>query len=150
VTTADNAGLTSLTSSVASVDNLAATLAGLEGMTVFAPTNAAFSAATIDNVQATLEYHVVADVAYSTDLGATQDFVTVEGRKIRVTLSEGAVSVNSDSSVTIADVLIENGVVHVVDSVLDLDDAVSPAAVVSTVLSFVSTIVAIVGVLLQM
>jgi len=149
--TATDAGLSSLVSAIGSVAGLAEQLVGIEGMTVFAPTNQAFSSAgTIDDVQATLEFHVVAAVAFSTDLQSTQVFTTVGGKKIQVDLSDaGTVTINEDATVSTADVIIDNGVVHVIDKVLELEDAVSPASALSASLSFVAMLVAFLGMVMN-
>jgi transforming growth factor-beta-induced protein len=101
-------------------------------LTVFAPTNSAFEAlpegtldqllANEDALRAVLTYHVVAARALSPDLVDGQQIETLNSAKIAIDLKQG-VKIN-DSSVTTADVLATNGVVHVIDKVLlppDLD-----------------------------
>lgn len=102
------------------------TVNGLKDITVFAPTNAAFAkiadtAASLSTAQLTsvLAYHVVAGaVAYSTGLkeGVTS-VKTVQGQSVKVTAGPAGVSAN-DAKVVTADVLVSNGVVHVIDAVL--------------------------------
>jgi uncharacterized surface protein with fasciclin (FAS1) repeats len=93
---------------------------GLKDITVFAPTNAAFAAianVTLSKEQLTevLEYHVIAGtVAYSTLLTNGEKVATAEGDDVTITLANGTVLVN-DAKVVEADVLISNGVVHVID-----------------------------------
>jgi len=117
------------------------TLEGPGPFTVFAPTNAAFKklpAGTVDTLlkpenkgqlTSVLTYHVVAGAMTSADLdraikqgGGKATLTTVEGepltlmergRHIEVVDSKGNVS-----TVTIADVIQSNGVIHVVDHVL--------------------------------
>lgn len=91
-------------------------------LTIFAPTNNAFAQLPphipIDVLTRVLEYHVVPAVAYSTQLSDGEEFNTVEGSSIKVSIShEGHVYVN-DARVLLPNVLTENGVVHVIDKVL--------------------------------
>ena len=109
--------------------------AGLEGalagpgpLTVFAPTDAAFEAlppGTLDALLAdpagaltqVLLYHVVAAAALSTDLSDGQMIATLQGQDVTVTISGGNVFIN-DAQVIVADIIADNGVVHVIDAVL--------------------------------
>jgi uncharacterized surface protein with fasciclin (FAS1) repeats len=97
--------------------------------TVFAPTDAAFDAlpdGVLDNLLANTEaltdvllYHVVSDQIFSGNLsdGATAE--TLQGQSITVDLSDGVLI--DDASVTSADIIAKNGVIHVIDEVLLLD-----------------------------
>lgn len=113
--------------------NLAEVLMGDGPFTVFAPTNQAFmdagfssaadiQAANPDMLAGILTYHVLAARVFSTDLvdGATP--TTVNGADLTVSLTNGAkVEGNgndSPSSITQADWITENGVIHVIDRVL--------------------------------
>ena len=109
--------------------------AGLEGalsgagpFTVFAPTDAAFQALPAGTIAALLAdptglltdiltYHVVAGQALSTDLSNGQSIVTLNGESVTVTINANGVFIN-DAKVTVADILADNGVVHVIDAVL--------------------------------
>jgi uncharacterized surface protein with fasciclin (FAS1) repeats len=118
------------------------TLSGTGPFTVFAPTNAAFGklpAGTVDgllkpenkgSLTKVLTYHVVPGRMTAASLmkavkdgGGWAKFKTVAGDEITVK-QEGANKLwvfdakGGSSSVTIADVLQSNGVIHVVDSVL--------------------------------
>ena len=97
-------------------------------ITVFAPTDDAFAAALADLglsaeelladtdlLTSVLTYHVVEGRVLSTDL-ADGDVPTLNGANITVDLSDG-VKIN-DATVVAADLEAENGVVHVIDSVL--------------------------------
>jgi uncharacterized surface protein with fasciclin (FAS1) repeats len=109
--------------------------------TVFAPTNAAFGKlpqGTVDNLlkpenKATLTkvltYHVVPGRMTATALmkaikdgGGTAKFKTVAGEEISIKQEGSKLRVwdakGQSSTVTIADVLQSNGVIHVVDTVL--------------------------------
>ena len=118
------------------------TLQSTGPFTVFAPTNAAFSklpAGTVDNLlkpenkgslTKVLTYHVVPGRMTAASLmkavkdgGGQAKFKTVEGDEI--TIKQDGMSKlwvvdtkGATSSITIADVLQSNGVIHVVDSVL--------------------------------
>jgi uncharacterized surface protein with fasciclin (FAS1) repeats len=108
---------------------LAETLSGAGPFTVFAPTNAAFSAlpaGTVDNLlkpemkkdlTGILTYHVVPGKLMAADLKDGQKLKTVEGKDLTVSVKEGKVMING-ANVTIADVVSSNGVTHVIDAVL--------------------------------
>lgn len=124
VEAAGYAGFTKLLAA-ATKAGLASTLsAPTANLTVFAPTDAAFTTlgqATVDGLSTTqladvLKYHVVAGKVLSTALtaGAVPSLLT--GKNLTVSLT-GGVKVN-DANVVIADVLTTNGVIHVIDKVL--------------------------------
>lgn len=97
--------------------------------TVFAPTNEAFAklpAGTVENLLkpenkdqlvAVLTYHVVAGKVMSGDLTNGMKAKTVQGSEITVTLKDGKVMINN-ATVTAADIEADNGVVHVIDTVI--------------------------------
>lgn len=153
VDTATNAGLTTLLDAVGAVNGLGQALLDQEAITVFAPTNDAFADALaaygvsslselvtelggLDNLETVLGFHVVPAVAFSGDLSeGSQTFTTLAGQDLTVTRTGADVTVTdaagNTSNVVTADVAIENGVVHVIDSVLlpeiTLPDAVEAA-----------------------
>merc|ERR1712032_1773641 len=99
--------------------------------TVFAPTNEAFAKlpkATLNSLlepknikqlDAILEYHVVAGAAvYSKQLKASQNVKTLEGETLLVQKGWRGVTINGKARVTTADVGASNGVVHIIDTVL--------------------------------
>jgi len=110
---------------------LVATLQGDGPFTVFAPTDAAFTAAGIDlaafdtteeiaALADILLYHVVPGTTLSTDLveGVTT-VTTANGDELSIQVTGTSVMVGeSMANVTLADVLASNGVVHVIDQVL--------------------------------
>lgn len=111
--------------------DLVATLQGAGPFTVFAPTDAAFTAAGIDlaafdtpeemaALTDILLYHVVAGATFSTDLAdGTTSVRAVNGDSLDLTVSASGVTVGAgNANVTIADVAASNGVVHVIDQVL--------------------------------
>jgi len=118
--TAAGANLTSLTGALTTAD-LVSTVDGLEDVTIFAPSNAAFQAigsalgnASTEALTGILTYHVVqGTVGYSSMLTNTT-LKTVNGADITISIIDGSVFVNS-AKVTIPDVLVSNGVVHVID-----------------------------------
>jgi uncharacterized surface protein with fasciclin (FAS1) repeats len=96
--------------------------------TVFAPTDDAFDAlppGVLDALIAdptgalanVLLYHVVGAVALSTDLSDGQAIVTLQGQSVTVTITGGNVFINN-AQVTVADLIADNGVVHVINAVL--------------------------------
>lgn len=97
--------------------------------TVFAPTNAAFAALPEGTVEtllrpenreqlaAILTYHVVPGAVTSDQLaGQRLTVATVNGGTVHVDGTQG-VAVN-DATVTTADIVASNGVIHVIDAVL--------------------------------
>ncbi len=117
--------------------DLVDTLSSEGPFTVFAPTDAAFQEAldtlgitaeellARDDLAAILTYHVVpaevlaADVIQAVEDGGGQFMVsTVNGEQIAVTVVDGVVTLNGAASVTAADLMAGNGVVHVIDAVL--------------------------------
>lgn len=120
---------------------LVETLKGAGPFTVFAPVNAAFAAlpagtvdtllmpANKDQLVAVLTYHVIAgkfaaaDVVKAiTDGGGTFKAATVQGGELTFTLDGDMVKITDGAggvaTVTIADVMQSNGVIHVIDKVL--------------------------------
>ena len=105
------------------------TLKGNGPFTVFAPTDAAFTAllGTLNVSKAQLlaradladilKYHVIGTgKVMSADLKATQDVTTLEGGKLTVTKDGSTVKAGS-ASVSTADLNCSNGVIHVIDAV---------------------------------
>jgi uncharacterized surface protein with fasciclin (FAS1) repeats len=130
--TAIEANLTSVAGALISAD-LVETVDGLTDVTVFAPNNAAFEAIgsalpnlTTEDLTSILEYHVVqGTVGYSTTLGNVS-LQTVQGTNLTITVIDDEVFVNS-ARVVVADVLVANGVVHVIDNVLNPNNATATA-----------------------
>jgi transforming growth factor-beta-induced protein len=101
-----------------------------DALTVFAPTNAAFEAAgitnlddfTADQLAEVLLYHVVGSIVKSTDLpgvenGVVQTLKTEGFGKFYLSLGSN-VYINGSSMVTAVDIEKQNGVIHVIDEVL--------------------------------
>jgi uncharacterized surface protein with fasciclin (FAS1) repeats len=103
---------------------LAKTFEDSKDITIFAPTNAAFNAASSvissppsRNMSATLTSHILHSVQYSNALKDGQTLSTAEGRTLKVKISNGTVYINEAKVVT-TDILIKNGVVHIIDGIL--------------------------------
>ncbi len=107
---------------------LADDLSGEGPFTVFAPTDAAFAALPAGTVDALLQdptgdlaqillYHVVSGQVLSTDLSNGMMATTLNGQDIAITINNNGVFIN-DAQVTVADIVTDNGVVHVIDAVL--------------------------------
>jgi uncharacterized surface protein with fasciclin (FAS1) repeats len=126
VDTAVSAG--SFTTLVAAVKaaGLVDTLKGTGPFTVFAPTDEAFAKLPAGTVEALLKdipkltkiltYHVVAGKVMAADVVKLKSAKTVEGSEVKIDASNG-VKIN-DSTVTTADVAADNGVIHIIDTVL--------------------------------
>lgn len=134
-TTADFTELTSLVLAADPSVAKALTDASATGLTVFAPTNAAFNELYKTTPKATLLapankklltdvllYHVVGGRVFSTDLpNVTGEVATVNTAKIKFDLTNGAKVVgktSGNSTITAANILATNGVIHVIDKVL--------------------------------
>ncbi len=118
---------TTLEAAVIAAD-LAGTLSGDGPFTVFAPTDDAFAAlpeGLLNDLLAEpagmltdiLLYHVVGANALSTSLSNGQMIATLFGENVEVTINDDGVFIN-DAKVIVADLVAENGVVHVIDAVL--------------------------------
>ncbi|MEH1817596.1 MAG: fasciclin domain-containing protein [Nostoc sp.] len=102
------------------------TLKGAGPFTVFAPTDAAFNklpAGTVDallkdipKLKKILTYHVVSGKVLAADVVKLKTAKTVEGSDVKIDASNG-VKIN-DAKVATADVAADNGVIHVIDTVL--------------------------------
>ncbi len=126
VDTAISAGsFKTLVAAVQAAD-LVSTLKSAGPFTVFAPTDAAFDklpAGTVDSLlkdkaQLTkiLTYHVVSGKVTAADVVKLTSAKTVEGQDLTINASNG-VKVNN-ATVTQADIICDNGVIHVIDTVL--------------------------------
>jgi uncharacterized surface protein with fasciclin (FAS1) repeats len=126
VDTAVNAGSFSTLVSAVKAAGLVETLKGAGPFTVFAPTDEAFAklpAGTVEGLlkdlpklKKILTYHVVAGKVMAADVVKLTSAKTVEGSDIKIDASHG-VKVN-DSTVVTPDVAADNGVIHIIDTVL--------------------------------
>ncbi|MFO8145821.1 MAG: fasciclin domain-containing protein [Gillisia sp.] len=121
------------------VAGLKATLAGDTEYTVFAPNNAAFSAFLADNGYANLSAvpvdvltqvllnHVLVGANFAADLSTgyvqTASTSSPDDNNLSMYIGVGnIVLINGTSAVTQADIVADNGVIHAVDSVIELPD----------------------------
>jgi len=108
---------------------LVTTLKGAGPFTVFAPTDEAFAKLPDGTLETLLKpenkeklrriltYHVVAGKVVASDVVKLQSAKAVSGDTITVKVEDGVVHVDN-ATVTSADVLASNGVIHVIDSVI--------------------------------
>jgi uncharacterized surface protein with fasciclin (FAS1) repeats len=108
---------------------LVETLKGAGPFTIFAPTNAAFSALPAGTVEGLLKpekkadltkiltFHVVSGSVKAADLKDGQKVKTLQGEELTVSIKDGKVKING-ANVTAADLTGSNGVIHVIDAVL--------------------------------
>lgn len=102
------------------------TLKGSGPFTVFAPNDDAFAKLPegvvegllndVPKLTAVLTYHVVAGKHMAADVGNMSSAKTVQGQEITIDASDG-VKVNG-AQVIAADIEADNGVIHVIDSVI--------------------------------
>jgi transforming growth factor-beta-induced protein len=146
---------------------LVTTLQGAGPFTVLAPTNAAFDALPAGVVsklllpinkaqlQKILTYHVVSGSSNASVLtaiagSATPSVTSVEGSKLNLSIAGTALKVNTDTTVTAADITATNGIIHQIDKVLlpptfkltDLKDAPKDIVQLASDTKDLSTLVA--------
>lgn len=107
---------------------LVETLQGAGPFTVFAPTDEAFAklpAGTVENLLkpenkeklvAILKYHVIPGKVVAADV-KTSEAKTVQGQSVKLKVSDSGVTVDN-AKVIKTDVIAENGVIHVIDTVI--------------------------------
>ena len=125
VDTAVSAGTFNTLATALTAAGLIETLKGPGPFTVFAPTDAAFAKVPPEQLRAlladkakltaVLTYHVVPGVVMSKDVKPGM-VKSVQGSAISVTTA-GGVKVN-DANVTAVDIVADNGVIHVIDTVI--------------------------------
>ncbi len=103
------------------------TLKSAGPFTVFAPTDEAFAklpAGTVEallkdpqKLKAILTYHVVAGKVMAADVVKLTSAKTVQGTNVKIMAMGGKVMVN-DATVVKTDIACDNGVIHVIDTVL--------------------------------
>ena len=106
---------------------LVETLDGPGPFTVFAPTDDAFAKlppgtidallADTDTLTQILLYHVVGADAKAKKVLGFERLLTVQGSDLKVSLRDGKAFVNN-SQIIITDIVADNGIIHVIDSVL--------------------------------
>ncbi|XP_050416731.1 transforming growth factor-beta-induced protein ig-h3 [Patella vulgata] len=89
--------------------------------TLFAPNDKAFAGVLPQlpgtNIQDILKYHVVVGNIYSSALSDGQKVTTLNGKDITVSIKNNVVKINGATVLT-ADINTNNGVIHVIDTVL--------------------------------
>jgi len=126
VDTAVKAGVFTALVKAVQAAGLADTLSGPGPFTVFAPNDDAFGKlpqGTVENLlkdiprlKDVLTYHVVSGRHMAADVAAQKSLKSVQGQDITVR-TEGGVKVDS-ATVVQADIAADNGVIHVIDSVI--------------------------------
>jgi uncharacterized surface protein with fasciclin (FAS1) repeats len=126
VDTAVNAGSFNTLVAAVKAAGLVDTLKGAGPFTVFAPTDEAFSKLPEGTVDALLKdipklkqiltYHVVSGKVLAADVVKLKSATTVQGSDVKIDASNG-VKIN-DATVATPDVAADNGVIHIIDTVL--------------------------------
>lgn len=126
VETAINAGSFNTLVAAVKAAGLVETLKGAGPFTVFAPSDEAFAKlpeGTVDGLlkdipklKQILTYHVVSGKVMAADVVKLKSAKTVEGSEVKIDATNG-VKINN-SKVTTADVIADNGVIHIIDTVL--------------------------------
>ena len=126
VETTEQAGFKTLARVIAAAE-LAEILKSPGPYTVFAPTDEAFGKLPSGTLEALLEdipklkrivsYHVTFGDVRAEDLMEIAEAETVEGSIVAIESSNGTIKVN-DAQVLQSDILTDNGVIHVIDTVL--------------------------------
>ena len=129
VDTAIGAGSFTTLLAAVSAAGLVETLKGAGPFTVLAPSDTAFAklpAGTVEGLvkpeakgalTGILTYHVIAGKHLATDVMKMTSAATVNGQLVEVKLTGGKVFINGATVVT-TDIVCDNGVIHVIDSVL--------------------------------
>lgn len=107
---------------------LADTIDTAPAITVFAPTDEAFAAIPADTLAALLAdpealtgvllYHVVDGAKLASDVVGAASLTTLGGTELTVTVTEDGVLLNDSVKIVTTDILVRNGVIHVIDAVL--------------------------------
>jgi uncharacterized surface protein with fasciclin (FAS1) repeats len=113
-------------------------LSGNAPLTFFAPTDAAFDALPAGFITDLLDdptgellqillYHTLNGTRLTGNMSTGQNIVTLNGASVTITINDFGVFVN-DALITVANIMADNGVVHVIDAVL----MIPPPAPVTT------------------
>lgn len=129
VDTAIGAGSFKTLVAAVSAAGLVETLKGAGPFTVLAPSDTAFAklpAGTVeglvkpeakDTLTGILTYHVISGKHLAADVMKMTSATTVNGQLVEVKIADGKVHING-ATVVSADIVCDNGVIHVIDSVL--------------------------------
>jgi uncharacterized surface protein with fasciclin (FAS1) repeats len=126
VDTAINAGSFSTLVAAVKAAGLVDTLKGKGPFTLFAPNDEAFAKLPEGTVEGLLKnlpqlkkiltYHVVSGKVMAADVAKMKSAKTVEGSDVKIDAAKG-VKINN-ATVSTADVAADNGVIHIIDTVL--------------------------------
>ncbi len=107
---------------------LAGTLGSAGPFTVFAPTDDAFAnlpegaldelLADTDALTAVLTYHAIGGEVDSAAVVGLSEATTLNGATISIEVVDGDVILNGSAKVTMVDIMADNGIIHVIDTVL--------------------------------
>jgi transforming growth factor-beta-induced protein len=108
-------------------------------LTIFAPQNAAFQAlgSAITSMSSSdlakiMNFHTLSEVVYSTSFANNTIFTTVEGGKLTLSRTgNNAIFINS-AQLLAPDIMIGNGVLHVIDNVLNPSSSGTPVESLAT------------------
>jgi uncharacterized surface protein with fasciclin (FAS1) repeats len=129
VDVAVNAGSFNTLAAALTAADLVDTLKGDGPFTVFAPTDEAFAklpAGTVetllkpenrDKLVAILTYHVIAGKVTAADVIKLTSATTVNGQDVSIKVMDGNVMIDN-ATVSAADVMADNGVIHIIDEVI--------------------------------
>jgi len=125
---ASEAGLTTLLALLTSDEINLGEFVSTSVLTVFAPTDEAFEELILSGFNASdtsavadlLKYHVIENEVFTSDaLAHERSITTVEGSLLFVDHpSEEEITLNNDVSITQANILASNGIIHIIDTVL--------------------------------
>jgi uncharacterized surface protein with fasciclin (FAS1) repeats len=132
--TATQLNLTAAAGAIANA-SLDADVDYLEDVTIFVPNNEAFAAIgsalpnlTTEQLTAILTYHVInGTVGYSDLLENGTQLTTLQGNNVTVTVEDDDDVFINGAKVVIPDVLVANGVIHVIDNVLNPENSTATA-----------------------
>jgi uncharacterized surface protein with fasciclin (FAS1) repeats len=101
---------------------LASTMDGLEGVTIFVPSNEALAAIerlnlSTEQMSSIIRYHIVPGVEYSSTMHDNAVFPTLQGESVSINVQGDRIFVN-DAEITSVNILTANGVVHRINKVL--------------------------------
>jgi len=131
--TASAANLTAFNGAL-NATKLAGAINTAKDLTIFAPNNEAFQSVgsaltnlSTDDLSNILSYHVVnaSSVGYSSTLMNGTTLTSMGGMNLTITVSNNTVFVNS-AKVIVADLLVSNGVIHIIDNLLNPSDTATP------------------------
>eukprot|EP00490_Sorites_sp_Unknown_P000269 CAMPEP_0114658240 /NCGR_PEP_ID=MMETSP0191-20121206/15370_1 /TAXON_ID=126664 /ORGANISM="Sorites sp." /LENGTH=983 /DNA_ID=CAMNT_0001879705 /DNA_START=275 /DNA_END=3223 /DNA_ORIENTATION=+ len=132
--------LTTLATQISRSEDLIFFLDGFGPFTIFAPNDGAFGSSDIDPTDLTallsnvtmvellLTYHLVEGLVYSSNLTDGMIIETFLGENIKINKNGTGVFikdvsiVNSDAQVVFADIVTGNGIIHIIDNVLQYED----------------------------